>query len=166
MPHVKMVVKAKFRDAMQEAGFFDQISSEDWQLDWNVNSQAVGSSQASLKYLAPSVFKVALSNNRIIKVENNTVFFQYTKPHSRRPRTMALDAIEFIRRFLQHVLPTGFMKIRYYGFLNPNCSVPFEGPFSSNISGSMTPSQTRVTGPVITAVKAGERRMVRFPPGM
>jgi hypothetical protein len=41
-------------------------------------------------------------------------------------RTMALDALEFIRRFLQHVLPTGFMKIRYYGFLNPNCSVPLE----------------------------------------
>ncbi len=39
---------------------------------------------------------------------------------------MALDAIEFIHRFLQHVLPTGFMKIRYYGFMNPNCSVPFE----------------------------------------
>jgi len=39
---------------------------------------------------------------------------------------MALDSLEFIRRFLQHVLPTGFMKIRYYGFMNPNCSVPFE----------------------------------------
>lgn len=39
---------------------------------------------------------------------------------------MALGALEFIRRFLQHVLPTGFMKIRYYGFMNPNCSVPFE----------------------------------------
>ena len=62
----------------------------------------------------------------LIKVENNTVFFRYTKPRSRRLRTMALDAMEFIRRFLQHVLPTGFMKIRYYGFLNPNCSVPFE----------------------------------------
>jgi hypothetical protein len=39
---------------------------------------------------------------------------------------MALDSLEFIRRFLQHVLPTGFVMIRYYGFLNPNCSVPFE----------------------------------------
>jgi hypothetical protein len=120
------IFKAKFRDAMKNAGLFDQIPSVVWQIDWNVNSQAVGSSEASLKYLAPYVFKVAISNNRIIKVENNTVLFQYTKPHSRRIRTMALNAMEFIRRFLQHVLPTGFMKIRYYGFMNPNCSVPFE----------------------------------------
>jgi hypothetical protein len=118
--------KAKFRDIMKEAGLFDQIPPQVWQLDWNVNAQAVGSSEASLKYLAPYVFKVAISNSRIIKVENHTVFFRYTKPHSRRSRTMALNALEFLRRFLQHVLPTGFMKIRYYGFMNPNCSVPFE----------------------------------------
>jgi hypothetical protein len=120
------IFKAKFKEAMKDAGLFDQIPSEVWQIDWNVNSQAVGSSEASLKYLAPYVFKVAISNNRIIKMENNTIFFRYTKPHSRRVRTMALDAMEFIRRFLQHVLPNGFMKIRYYGFMNPNCSVPLE----------------------------------------
>lgn len=120
------IFKAKFRDVMKEAGLFDQIPSEVWQVDWNVNSQAVGSSEASIKYLAPYVFKVAISNSRIIKVENNTVFFRYAKPRSRRLRTMALNSMEFIRRFLQHVLPTGFMKIRYYGFLNPNCTVPFE----------------------------------------
>jgi len=39
---------------------------------------------------------------------------------------MALDVMEFIRRFLQHVLPTGFMKVRYYGFLHPGSSVPLE----------------------------------------
>ena len=39
---------------------------------------------------------------------------------------MALDVMEFIRRFLQHVLPTGFMKVRYYGFMNPNCAVSLE----------------------------------------
>jgi hypothetical protein len=39
---------------------------------------------------------------------------------------MAMDAMEFIRRFLQHVLPTGFMKIRYYGFLSPSCAVPLQ----------------------------------------
>jgi len=40
-----------------------------------------------------------------------------------RPRKMTLDAMEFIRRFLQHVLPTGFMKVRHYGFLSANCAV-------------------------------------------
>jgi len=52
------------------------------------------------------------------------VLIRYRKPHSDRSRILALEVMEFIRRFLQHVLPTGFMKIRYYGFMNPNCAVP------------------------------------------
>jgi len=54
------IFKAKFRCAMKDAGLFDQIPPKVWQIDWNVNSQAVGSSEASLKYLAPYVFKVAI----------------------------------------------------------------------------------------------------------
>jgi hypothetical protein len=120
------IFRAKFRDAMREAGLFDQIPPEVWQIDWNVNSQAVGSSEASLKYLAPYVFRVAISNSRIVKVEDRTVFIRYRKPHSHRLRTLALEVMEFIRRFLQHVLPTGFMKVRYYGFMNPNCAVSLD----------------------------------------
>jgi hypothetical protein len=97
-----------------------------WQTDWNVNCQAVSSSEATLKYLAPYVFKVAISNSRIIGLHNRTVLIRYRKPHSQRPRTLALEVMEFIRRFLQHVLPTGFMKVRYYGFMNPNCAVPLD----------------------------------------
>ena len=52
------------------------------------------------------------------------MLIRYRKSHSQRSRILALDVMEFIRRFLQHVLPTGFMKIRYYGFMNPNCAVP------------------------------------------
>jgi len=118
--------KAKFRDEMKQAALFDQIPPEVWQIDWNVNSQAVGSSEASLKYLAPYVFRVAISNSRILKVENRTVFIRYRKPQGHRLRTLALEAMEFIRRFLQHVLPTGFMKVRYYGFMNPNCGVSLD----------------------------------------
>jgi len=120
------IFKAKFLDAMRDAGLFDQISSELWEIDWVVNSQAVGSSEASLKYLAPYVFRVAISNSRIVKIENRTVFIHYRKSHSHRLRTLALEVMEFIRRFLQHVLPTGFMKVRYYGFMNPSCAVSLD----------------------------------------
>jgi hypothetical protein len=120
------IFQAKFRDAMREAGLFDQISLEVWEMDWVVNSQAVGSSEASLKYLAPYIFRVAISNSRILKVENRTVFIRYRKSHSHRLKTLALDVMEFIRRFLQHVLPTGFMKVRYYGFMNPSCAVSLD----------------------------------------
>ena len=54
------------------------------------------------------------------------VFFKYRKNNSNRWRTMALDVFEFMRRFLQHVLPTGFMKVRYYGFLHPAASVSLD----------------------------------------
>jgi len=90
-----------------------------WNQDWIVNSQAVGAGSHSLEYLAPYVFKMAISNSRIIKVEDRKVFFKYRKPKSNRWRTMVLDVMEFMRRFLQHVLPTGFMKVRIS--FNPVC---------------------------------------------
>jgi hypothetical protein len=123
---LSVIFKAKFRDAMEEDGLLDQISPEVWQSEWNVNCQAVGPSERSLKYLAPYVFKVALSNSRIVGITGRTVFIRYRKSHSHRDRILALDVMEFIRRFLQHVLPTGFMKVRYYGFMNPNCGISLD----------------------------------------
>lgn len=120
------IFRAKFRDEMKQAGLLGEIPSDVWETEWNVNCQAVGESTASLKYLAPYVFRVAIANSRILKVENGTVTFRYKKPHSARWRTMVLDAMEFIRRFLQHVLPTGFMKVRYFGFMNPNAKVELD----------------------------------------
>lgn len=120
------IFTAKFRDAMQPAGLLNQIPPRVWQIEWNVNSQAVGESSASLKYLAPYVFKVAISNSRIVKVHNPMVTFRYQKPRRHRWRTITLEVMEFIRRFMQHVLPAGFMKVRYYGFMNPNCKIELD----------------------------------------
>jgi hypothetical protein len=66
------------------------------------------------------VFRVAISNRRIVSCDDGKVVFLYRKPKSRRWRTMRLDAMGFIRRFLQHVLPSDFMRVRHYGFLSPN----------------------------------------------
>jgi hypothetical protein len=120
------IFKAKFRDMMKKARLYEQIPADVWNQNWIVNCQAVGAGQRSIKYLAAYVFKVAISNSRIVKVENRRVFFKYRKHNSNRWRTMSLEVIEFMRRFLQHVLPTGFMKIRYYGFLHPASSVKLD----------------------------------------
>jgi hypothetical protein len=120
------IVRARFRDRMAKAGLLCQIPAVVWRLEWNVNSQAVGTAEASIKYLTPYVFRVAISNSRIVKVEGGRVFFRYKKTGSNRLRTLALDALEFIRRFLQHVLPTGFMKVRYYGFLSSGFKMPLK----------------------------------------
>ena len=85
-----------------------------------------GRSAASLKYLAPYVFKVAIANSRIVHFDDAQVVFRYRKVHSNRVRTMRLAIFEFMHRFLQHVLPTGFMKVRYYGFVSPSFAMPLE----------------------------------------
>jgi hypothetical protein len=120
------IFKAKFRDLINDSGLYPQIDSDVWAQNWIVNCQAVGAGQHSIKYLAHYVFKVAISNSRIVKIEDRKAFFKYRKPKSNRWRTMAVDVMEFMRRFLQHVLPTGFMKVRYYGLLHPGCSVPLQ----------------------------------------
>jgi hypothetical protein len=123
---LSVIFRAKFRDAMQEAGLLEDIPAAVWNTDWNVNCQAVGDAEASLRYLARYVFKVAISERRILSVDETHVLFQYRKVNSNRPRTMRLAVMEFMRRFLQHVLPTGFMKVRYYGFLSPSFAMPLE----------------------------------------
>jgi Putative transposase/Transposase zinc-binding domain len=117
---LSILFRAKFRDALDRAGLLRQVDPVVWRQDWVVHSQAVGDGQASLKYLAPYVFRVAISERRIVACEDGKVTFSYRRSGSNRWRKMTVDALEFIRRFLQHVLPTGFPKVRHYGFLSPN----------------------------------------------
>ena len=72
-----------------------------------------------VEYLGRYTHRIAISNNRILKLENNKVSFKWRdyKDNSRW-KVMELDVFELIRRFLMHVLPQGFMKIRHYGFLS------------------------------------------------
>jgi hypothetical protein len=111
--------RAKFRDALQETDFFDLVPAETWNSEWVVHCKPVGDGFPALKYLAPYIFRVAISNNRILKVTNGKVIFRYRASDTGRLRTCALVAEEFIRRFLQHVLPKGFVKVRYYGLSSP-----------------------------------------------
>ena len=107
-------------------GLAEGIDPVVWQKPWNVNSQAVGSGRATLKYLAAYVFRVATSNNRVLRLKDGQVTFTYRDSRTDRMRKMTLGAGEFIRRFLQHVLPKGFMKIRYYGFLCHNAATTLD----------------------------------------
>jgi hypothetical protein len=72
-----------------------------------------------LSYLGRYVHRVAITNHRILAVDDRQVTFRYTDGRSRQTRTMTLGAHEFIRRFLQHVLPKGLHKVRYYGLWAP-----------------------------------------------
>jgi len=123
---VSRIFRAKFRDQIHTRGLLGDIPPEVWALEWNVNCQAAGDGMRALQSLAPSVFKVAISERRIVSVDEHHVRFRYQQPHSNRVRTMTLPIMEFMRRVLQHVLPRGFMKIRDDGFLSPTSSVSLE----------------------------------------
>ena len=72
-----------------------------------------------LEYLGRYTHRVAISNNRLTAIDNGKVVFTYRdRKSANQKKTMTLNADEFIRRFLLHVLPKGFMKIRYFGFLS------------------------------------------------
>ena len=118
--------KGKFRALLAEHGLDRCVSDEVWRKDWVVHCKSVGDGTQVLKYLGAYVFRVAISNARIIKYDGQQVSFSYYKVGSNRPRQCTLHALEFIRRFMQHVLPSGFMKVRHYGFLSGKCAVSIE----------------------------------------
>jgi hypothetical protein len=94
-----------------------------WDKDWIVYAKKpfAGPEQV-LSYLGRYTHKIAIANHRIKAVENDRVSFTYKdRDDGNKTKTMTIAATEFIRRFLLHVLPHRFMKIRYYGFLANIC---------------------------------------------
>ena len=87
--------------------------------EWFVFSKApFGGPAQVLKYLARYTHRVAISNRRLVSMNNGNVSFLWKDyANGCRRRVMTLTAVEFIRRFLTHILPKGFMRIRHYGFL-------------------------------------------------
>jgi hypothetical protein len=118
------ISRALFKEEMRHAGLLEQIDPQVWTIPWNVQSQANHHSRSAFTSLAPYVFRVALSNSRLVGLKDRPVTFTYRKVGRARLRTAQLDVIEFIRRFLQHVLPHGFMKVRHFGFLHASCALP------------------------------------------
>jgi Putative transposase len=111
--HVKplsILFRAKFRDLLKQTDLFRFLDPQVWRKDWVVHSQTVGSGEAAFKYLAPYIFRVAISNRRILALEDGQVTFSYKDSATDRTKFSTIPAEEFIGRFLQHILPKGFVK--------------------------------------------------------
>ena len=98
---------------------FEALCEEAANIEWVVHIKPpFGGPQRVLKYLARYTHRVAISNHRLRSLENGRVTFDWKDyAHGGRKSTMTLDAVEFIRRFLLHVLPAGLVRIRQFGFL-------------------------------------------------
>lgn len=104
-----------------------EIPAQVREKDWNVFVKpAMQGPEGLLKYLGRYVHRIAISNGRLISLEDGKVTFAYKDYRDNgRKKRMTLPVFEFMRRFLQHVLPSGFHKIRYYGFLSPGARKKF-----------------------------------------
>lgn len=100
-------------------GEFGILKYKLYQKNWNVYSKkAFGGINGVLRYLGRYTHRVAISNNRLISLSGKEVTFSYKDyRQGHKQKRMTLSNVEFVRRFLQHVLPSGFFKIRYIGVL-------------------------------------------------
>jgi len=112
--------RTRLRLALQESPeLFSQIPAEVWHQDWVVDIVAVGSGIPALKYLANYVYKTAFASQRILSDDGHQITFSYKDSQDGQWKPATLTPQEFIRRFLQHVLPRGFQRVRYFGWLSP-----------------------------------------------
>jgi len=98
---------------------FQAMCEKAGQIEWVVYAKRpFGGPEQVLKYLARYTHRVAISNSRLLSMDDGRVTFEWKDyADNNRIKTMTLEAVEFIRRFLLHVLPTGFVHIRHFGFL-------------------------------------------------
>jgi hypothetical protein len=118
------ISRALCKDHLRQANLLEPINPQVWTIPWNVHSQAQHHGPSAFTSLAPYVFRVAISHQRIVRLTDRTITFTSRKVGSARPRTAHLDVMAFLRRFLQHVLPEGFRKVRHFGLLHARCAIP------------------------------------------
>lgn len=95
--------------------WLDELYSKDWVV---YTKSPFGGAQKVLQYLARYTYRVAISNRRLLRIEDDRVYFLAKDSRKNAKfRETSLEAREFVRRFLLHVLPRGFVRIRYYGYL-------------------------------------------------
>jgi Putative transposase/Transposase zinc-binding domain len=147
------VFRGKLQQALRDTPCYARIPTHVWQQEWVVHCEGVGCGLNALKYLAPYIFRVAISNNRILKLEGDRVTFRYRATETGAEKRCTLGAEEFIYRFLQHVLPKGFVKVRYYGFFAPTQRARLNTLRNSLLLAASPPDQTATSpgSPVLPA---------------
>lgn len=113
------VFRGMMAGALRRSRLYHRVPRSAWRKDWVVDAQHAGNGEKVLEYLARYVFRTALSNAQIDTITDSGVRFHYRDRKSDTLRSCTLDPLVFLSRFLQHVLPRGFAKVRSYGLLAP-----------------------------------------------
>jgi hypothetical protein len=114
-------LRTRFKEALQKdhPQLLAQVPQRVWSLLWVADVQPVGTGEPALKYLAAYVYRTAFSAERILSDDGQHITFSYRENKERKTQTVRLSAEAFLHCFLQHVLPTGFQRVRYFGWLAP-----------------------------------------------
>lgn len=142
------------------------IPADTWRRKWVVDLQPVGSGEKAMSYLARYVQKTALDHARIVAADGHGVTIGWRDRESRQPRSATLGGAEFLRRFLQHVLPGGFMRIRHGGFYAPAASARYRRlcaflAHENKPAEPWTPTCAKCGGRIfITSIRVGRRTII------
>lgn len=118
LPHLQSAFRQQLYRLLKENSW--QVDPQAWRKDWGVHIQPAGSGASALKYLSRYVARTAITDARILTVDQDSVTFRW-KDRSNHNQTeiLTLPGVEFVRRYLRHVLPIGLRSVRYYGFCHP-----------------------------------------------
>jgi Putative transposase/Transposase zinc-binding domain len=118
LPILRAKFRQTFRREMESAAW--RVDPAVWKVDWGVHVQPCGDGAAAVKYLGAYVAKSAISDARMVAIDNKTVTFRWKdRGQGNAVKVMTVDGIEFVRRYLFHALPKGLRSIRYHGYHHP-----------------------------------------------
>ena len=118
LPHLQAAFRQHFYRLFQEHDW--KVDPQVWSKQWGVHIQPAGSGTAAVKYLGTYVGRTAINDARLLSVNSQTVTFRWKdRAHQNRSQRLTLPGLEFVRRYLRHVLPRGLRSVRYYGFCHP-----------------------------------------------
>ena len=120
--------RRNFEQELKKRDFqiYQSLPTDIWRMKFISNSTLMGKGDNAFGYLARYLHRVAISNSNIIDCKDGNVTFRYRESGSNKIKYQTVTVLEFMRRFLQHILPVGFQKIRYYGFLNASVKSDWE----------------------------------------
>lgn len=117
VPHLQAAFRQQMYERLQARDW--PVDPAVWRQDWGVHIQPAGPGGAALKYLGAYVARTAIRDRRLVAITDQTVTFRWQDRQHDRTRTLTLAGVEFVRRYLRHVLPQGLRAVRYYGFCHP-----------------------------------------------
>ena len=112
---LSVIFRAKMRHALAQAHWLEPTPQKTWTQPWVVHCQHAGAGEKVLGYLARYAFRVAITNSRLESFADGRVTFRYRDNRTQQLQRVTLRAEDFIGRFMQHILPRGFPKVRCYG---------------------------------------------------